>query len=134
MLDVPVLSHALAPGDVIAAGDVETMRMRAERLGSDTALDRRALIGKTPRRALRPHEPLRVGDVQLPLLVHRGDLVTIVLETPTMRLTAQGKALADGAMGAVLQIVNTKSNRLIDARVTGANTVAVDAPPRLAAR
>jgi hypothetical protein len=34
----------------------------------------------------------------------------------------------------MLQIANTKSNRLIDARVTGANTVAVDAPAHLAAR
>lgn len=134
MIDLPVLSRALAPGDTIAAADIETMRVRAERLGSDAVLDRRTLIGKTPRRMLRPHEPLRVGDVQVPLLVHRGDLVTIVLETPTMRLTTQGKALADGAMGAMLQIANTKSNRLIDARVTGANTVAVDAPSHLAAR
>jgi flagellar basal body P-ring formation protein FlgA len=134
MIELPVLSRALAPGDTIAAADIETMRVRAERLGSDAVLDRRTLIGKTPRRMLRPHEPLRVGDVQVPLLVHRGDLVTIVLETPTMRLTTQGKALADGAMGAMLQIANTKSNRLIDARVTGANTVAVDAPSHLAAR
>jgi flagella basal body P-ring formation protein FlgA len=134
MIDLPVLSRAVAPGDTIVAADIETMRVRAERLGSDAVLDRRALIGKTPRRALRPHEPVRVGDIQAPLLVHKGDLVTIVLETPTMRLTAQGKALADGAMGATLQIANTKSNRLIDARVTGANTVAVDAPARLAAR
>ena len=134
MIDLPVLGRAVAPGDTIAAADIETMRVRAERLGSDAVLDRHALIGKTPRRPLRPHEPLRIGDVQVPLLVHKGDLVTIVLETPTMRLTAQGKALADGARGAMLQVANTKSNRLIDARVTGANVVAVDAPANLAAR
>ena len=134
VIDLPVLGRAVAPGDTIAAADIETMRVRAERLGSDAVLDRHALIGKTPRRPLRPHEPLRIGDVQVPLLVHKGDLVTIVLETPTMRLTAQGKALADGARGAMLQVANTKSNRLIDARVTGANVVAVDAPANLAAR
>lgn len=134
MLDLPVLSRALAPGDTIAAADIETLRVRAERLGSDAVLDRRTLIGKTPRRLLRPHEPLRIGDIEVPLLVHKGDLVTIVLETPTMRLTAQGKALGDGAMGAMLQIANTKSNRLLDARVTGLDIVAVDAPSNLAAR
>jgi flagellar basal body P-ring formation protein FlgA len=134
MIDLPVLSHAMAPGDTIAADDIETMRARAERLGADAVLDRRALLGKTPRRPLRPHEPLRVGDVQAPILVHKGDLVTIVLETPTLRLTAQGKALEDGAMGATLHIANTKSNRVVDARVTGPNTAAIDTPPLLAAR
>jgi flagellar basal body P-ring formation protein FlgA len=134
MIDLPVLSHAMTSGDTIAAGDIETMRVRAERLGGDAVLDRQSLLGKTPRHALRPHEPLRLGDIQTPILVHRGDLVTIVLETPTLRLTAQGKALDDGAMGALLHLANTKSNRVIDARVTGPNTAAVDTPPLLAAR
>jgi flagella basal body P-ring formation protein FlgA len=110
------------------------MHARAERLGSDAVLDRRALLGKTPRRPLRPHEPLRAGDIQAPVLVHKGDLVSIVLETPTMRLTAQGKALEDGAMGATLHVANTKSNRVIDVHVTGPNMVAVDTTPLLAAR
>jgi flagella basal body P-ring formation protein FlgA len=134
VVDLPVLSHAMAPGDTIAATDIETMHARAERLGSDAVLDRRALLGKTPRRPLRPHEPLRAGDIQAPVLVHKGDLVSIVLETPTMRLTAQGKALEDGAMGATLHVANTKSNRVIDVHVTGPNMVAVDTTPLLAAR
>jgi flagellar basal body P-ring formation protein FlgA len=134
MIDLPVLSHAMAPGDTIAADDIETMRVRAERLGADAMLDRHGLLGKTPRHSLRPHEPLRAGDVQAPILVHKGDLVTIVLETPALRLTAQGKALEDGAMGATLHIANTKSSRVIDARVTGPSTAAVETPPLLAAR
>jgi flagella basal body P-ring formation protein FlgA len=74
------------------------------------------------------------------MLVHKGDLVTIVLETPSLQLTAQGKALDDGARGALVRIENTKSSRIVDASVTAAGTVAVVLPggamasPRTASR
>jgi flagella basal body P-ring formation protein FlgA len=51
-----------------------------------------------------------------------------------MRLTAQGKALEDGGMGAAIRIANTKSARTIEAVVAGPNLVAVAAPAQLAAR
>jgi flagella basal body P-ring formation protein FlgA len=134
MASLPVLKHALARGEVIAAGDVETLRLRAERVGPDMAVDLRELLGKTPRRTLRAHEPIRLGDVQTPIVVHKGDLVSIVLETAALRLTAQGKALEDAAQGAAIRVANTKSNRVIDATVVSSNTVTVAVPARLAAR
>ncbi len=134
MVELPVLARPVAPGETIAAQDIESLKLRAERIGADTITDRRELVGKTPRRALRAHEPLHAADVQAPIVVHKGDLVTIVLETPSLRLTAQGKALEDGALGAAIRIANTKSNRVIDATVTGPNLAAVTPPAQLAAR
>lgn len=134
MTRLVVLSHPVAPGEVIRPGDLETVPMRADRAAADLVADARELVGKTPRRPLRAHEPLRGNDVQVPVIVHKGDLVTIVLETPAMRLTAQGKALEDGGLGVAIRIANTKSDRVIDATVTGANLVAVAAPSQLAAR
>jgi flagella basal body P-ring formation protein FlgA len=129
-----VLNHSLAPGDIIRPDDIETLSVRAERAAPDAIADARELIGKTPRRALRAHEPVRDADVHAPVVVHKGDLVTILLETPTLRLTAQGKALEDGGLGAAIRIANTKSDRVIEAMVTGPNLVAVAASARLAAR
>lgn len=129
-----VLSHSLAPGDIIRADDIETLSVRAERAGPDAIADARELIGKTPRRALRAHEPLRGSDVQTPVTVHKGDLVTILLETPSMRLSAQGKALEDGGVGAAIRIANTQSSRVIEAVVTGPNLVAIADSAQLAGR
>jgi flagellar basal body P-ring formation protein FlgA len=132
--DLPVLNRPMAPGDEIGPQDIETLRLRTERIGPDVVVDLRELVGKTPRRPLRAHEPLRVGDIQIPVIVHRGDLVTIVLETATMRLTAQGKALDDGGQNANVRIANTKSSRVVDAIVVGPNTVTVGTPAQLATR
>jgi flagellar basal body P-ring formation protein FlgA len=97
-------------------------------------LDMHELVGKTPRRLLRAHEPLRSFDVETPVVVHKGDLVTILLETATMRLTAQGKALEDGSLGAGIRIANTKSSRVIDAVVVAPNLVKVAPTGQLATR
>ncbi len=134
MAHLPALTHALAPGDTIAAGDIEIVPLRADRVAVDMVLEPRELIGKTPRRALRADEPLRKADIQVPIVVHKGDLVTIVLETPTMRLTAQGKALDDGGLGAAIRVANTKSGRVIDAAVIAGSLVTVAAPSQLAVR
>jgi flagella basal body P-ring formation protein FlgA len=85
------------------------------------------LVGKTPRRPLRANAPLRPGDVELPIVIHRNDLVLIVLERPGMYMTAQGKALEDGGQGAVIRVANTQSSRTIDAVILGAGRVGVQA-------
>jgi flagella basal body P-ring formation protein FlgA len=136
-LTVPVLTRALAPGATIAAGDLDVIKVRRDRLMADVATEAVQLLGKTPRRQLRAGEPLRLGDVQLPLLVHKGDLVTVTLETRSLQLTTQGKALDDGAKNALVRVENTKSSRVVDASVTGPGTVAAalpgGAPPALTA-
>jgi flagella basal body P-ring formation protein FlgA len=134
MITLPVLDHAMMPGDTIGPHDIATARLAADRVAADALADARELLGKTPRRPLRAQEPLRLGDVQAPLLLHKGDIVTIILETPTMRLTAEGRALEDGAMGAPVHVANTKSGRVIDARVTGDGVVAIDTRALVAAR
>jgi flagellar basal body P-ring formation protein FlgA len=123
--DVPVLTRVLAPGETIAAGDVTTTALRADRVSPDMLLHVSELVGKAPRHQLRPGEPLRASDVEVPLVVHRGTLVTIVLDTPSLHLSAEGKALDDGGMGTVIRVANTKSSRVIDAVVAGPGTVTV---------
>jgi flagella basal body P-ring formation protein FlgA len=134
IVKVPTLNRAMAPGEMIRAGDVTFLRLHADRVAGDVVGELVELVGRTPRRPLRAHEPLRAGDIQVPIVVHKGDLVTVFLETPLMRLSAQGKALEDGAMGAAIRIANSKSNRVIDAVVTGPNLASIAAAAQLAAR
>jgi flagellar basal body P-ring formation protein FlgA len=134
IIKVPTLNRAIAPGETIRTGDVAFLRLRADRVAGDVVVELAELVGRTPRRPLRAHEPLRAGDIQVPVVVHKGDLVTVLLETPLMRLSTQGKALEDGAMGAAIRIANSKSNRIIDAVVTGPNLASIAAAAQLAAR
>jgi flagellar basal body P-ring formation protein FlgA len=125
---LPVLNHAVGPGAVIAASDLDTLKVERTQVAADMATDAQQLIGKSPRRPLEGGVPVRLGDLQLPVLVHKGDLVTIELRTDSLELSAQGSALEDGAGGVLVRVSNTKSNRVIDATVTGPDTVAVSLP------
>ena len=51
--------------------------------------------------------------------VRRGESVTLIYEAPGMSLTMRARALEDGAVGQSVRLVNTSSNRTIDAVVTG---------------
>ncbi|HXY99730.1 MAG TPA: flagellar basal body P-ring formation chaperone FlgA [Stellaceae bacterium] len=134
MARLMVLNRPVTPGDVIAQRDIEAMELPADRAGPDALTEARELVGKTPRHPLQAHQPLHAFDVQTPVIVHKDDLVTIVLETPSLRLSTQGKALEDGGLGATIHVANTKSNRVIDATVTGHNLVTVAAATVLADR
>lgn len=127
--EVPVPARLLAPGETIAASDLTTATLRADRVSPDMLVQASDLVGKAPRHQLRPGEPVRQSDVEVPLVVHRGTLVTILLETPSLRLSAEGKALDDGGMGSVIRVANTKSSRVIDAVVAGPGTVTVALAP-----
>ncbi|MFQ5618925.1 MAG: flagellar basal body P-ring formation chaperone FlgA [Rhodospirillales bacterium] len=125
VVDVPVLTRRVLAGEVIRERDVKWISMRSDRLQRDTIQDSAALIGKSPRRGLRAGGPVRVSDVRLPVLVPRRSLVTILYRVRSMTLTAQGRALEDGGAGDTVRVVNTQSNTVVQAVVTGANRVSV---------
>ena len=128
VIQVPVLSRRIAPGDVIGPGDVDWQDVRADLTGSDIAATDAQLIGMTPRRGVPVSQPVRLRDLQSPRVVDKGSLVTITLATENLTLSAQGKALQDGGKGDVIRVVNTQSNRIVEATVAGPNTVAVAKP------
>lgn len=51
--------------------------------------------------------------------VRRGETVTITYAAPGMSLLMRARALEDGAIGQSVRLLNTSSNRTIDATVTG---------------
>lgn len=138
ILDLPVLSRPVAPGEAITAHDVETIALRADRLSQTFVSDAAELIGKTPKRSIRPGDPVRPSDLQTPVVIRKGELVTIVLQDAALFLTVQGKALEDGAQGQAIHVSNTRSGKLLDATVTGPGMVALSvlqgaSPPRATA-
>ncbi|MCW2247091.1 flagella basal body P-ring formation protein FlgA [Azospirillum fermentarium] len=128
VMQVPVLSRRVAPGDTIGPDDIIMTDVRADQTGADTANSEVQLVGMVPRRGIAVGQPVRLRDVQTPRVVDKGALVTISLVSNAIQLTAQGKALQDGGRGDVIRVVNTQSNRIIEATVAGPNHVSVAKP------
>jgi flagellar basal body P-ring formation protein FlgA len=134
LIDVPVLARSIAPGEQIVAADVQTISLRAERLNQNYIGNASDLIGRTPKRSIRPGQPVRPSDVQIPIAVHKGEFVTVILQTRAIMLTAQAIALDDGAIGQAIRVSNTRSKKTLDATVTGPGNVALAIPTSLASR
>ncbi len=132
VVQIPVLSRRVLPGDIIGPGDIDWQDMRADQTTSDTAATDAQLIGMTPKRGVSTNQPVRLRDLQSPRMVDKGAMVTITLQTQSMTLTTQGKALQDGGKGEVIRVVNTQSNRIVEATVAGPNVVAVAKPGTIA--
>ena len=124
-VEVPILTASLNKGDVISTSDVDWTVMRLDRVGQHIITDTRDLIGKAVKRRTAAGQTLRASDVQNPVIVEKGNLVTIVYKSPNMTLSAEGRALNHGGQDDTIQVLNTRSNRNLRARVIGPNQVIV---------
>ena len=128
---VPVLTRPVATGEVIDSRDIEMVSIRLDRLGRTVMLSRDSLIGLAAKRMLNPGQPIQAGDVQRPVMVGKGGAVTMLVQLPGMFLSATGKALDAGAQGDTILVMNTQTNRTVQAVVTGPSEVRVmSATPR----
>lgn len=130
--EVPVPVRRILAGEVIRKEDLKWIKVRSRRLQRDIVHSDLDMIGMSPRRGLRTGQPIRTSAVRRPILVKKGSLVTIILNAPKMRLTAQGKANADGGEGDVIQIMNTQSKSVVEAEVIGPGRVTVRMTTQLA--
>lgn len=122
---LPVLREPKRPGDIIAAADIDYIETRALDITSSMVVDAGKLVGQTPRRGISAMKPVVAGDVQPPLVVKKGDLVTMALKSNTLNLTAQGRAMDNGAEGDTIRVMNTNSKQVVGAIVTGYQAVSI---------
>jgi flagella basal body P-ring formation protein FlgA len=74
---------------------------------------------------LRANLPVPEGDLQRPLAVTRGAMVTLVLNYSGMALTAQGRSMDQGSLGDTIRVTNTHSNMTVEGVIDGTNRVRV---------
>lgn len=122
---LPVLKDRLGPDQVIDRRDITWIDVPVERVDRNTITDANDLIGKSPRRGLSADTQIRVGDVDRPILVAKGALITMTVSAPNMTLTATGRAVDEGGKGDLIQVQNIQSHKTIVATVIGLNRVAV---------
>jgi len=125
LIDVPVLTRPVRRGMVVSEDDVIWDVARRGDLRPDVLLDPDDLIGMAARHGIQAGQPVRVSQVRKPQAVQRNGLVTMVLETPYLTVTARGRALEAGAVGDTVRVANMVSDKEVLAVVAGQNTVRV---------
>lgn len=123
VIEVPVLNRRVRRGETIQKTDIAWKSVRKDTVGRNTVVDAEALQGQAARRYLAEDRPLNTDDVEPPVLVRKGSLVTVYFETANLLLTAKAKASDDGALNDTIRVVNVRSKKEIEAIVRGPTSV-----------
>lgn len=122
--EVVIAAHTLGKHKAIKAEDI---RIALKDIGGnlDVFFQKDELTGKRATRPIPEGTVITGSMIEALPVVFQGDLVTIVIESPTFRITAQGKAREDGAPGHIIRVTNTSSMKEIPAKVVGEKLVKV---------
>ena len=125
LVEIPVLARNKGADDTIRADDIKWIKLPSDQVRRDMVIEAENLIGMAGRRGLRIDQPIRTSELKKPLLVEKNSMVTMILQSGSMMLTAKGKALDGGSDGDTIRIANMQSKAVVDAVVTGAGTVTI---------
>jgi flagella basal body P-ring formation protein FlgA len=120
---IVVPSHDIPRGSVLGDSDLDYQAVDAAAVQPGAVTSMNVLDGMQTRRVLRTGEAIRLDDVRHPILVTKGQTVTMTFAAPGITLTATGKAMSEGGLGETVTIQNPVSFRQITGVVTGAGSV-----------
>jgi len=126
-VDVPVLAMDIDRGQIIGPQHLTMVRSSSPDAARFSGMAE--IVGMAARRRLRAGTTPGAGDIERPRVVQRNNLVTITFQMPGLMLSAQGRALEDGAVGDTVSVRNVSSNRVIQAVAESEGRVSVAAPP-----
>lgn len=116
---VVVATVPLARGQIVSESDVE---LRPTPSVSDAATSFRSIeevIGRETTRAVPAGAALDRSGVRSPLLVRRGEVVTIDVRSAGVRIRVTAKAKDDGGEGDLITVESLLDRKTFAARVTG---------------
>lgn len=110
---VPVPVRRIMPETIVQPEDVEMVEMPWARVNAFAVTELDGLVGMQVRRMLTPGRPVQLQSVQPPVIISRGERVTIQLSYGGLELSAEGKAISDAHLGQEVRVVNLSSNKTI---------------------
>jgi flagella basal body P-ring formation protein FlgA len=125
---IVVPSHDIARGETIGEGDLAFTSVDGSALMSGVPTKMDEVRGMQTRRMLAAGQPFRADDVRHPIVVAKGQTITMQFTAPGVELTAMGRAMSEGGVGDTVTIQNPVSYRMIAAIVVGPGTVRATGP------
>lgn len=91
----------------------------------DAAATLDAVVGQEARTALYPGRPILTAQIGPPAVVERNAAVTLVYASGALQITTEGRALARGAAGERIRVINLASKASLFGTVRADGTVAI---------
>ncbi len=118
--------HSIPKGRIIAAEDITLKSVSASRIRGRAYRDPEMIVGKAAKTALSAGELIRDRHIETAPVVRRGDVVCLVLRTPSLSVKAYGVAMDDAGVGEMVKVKNLDTKVRVLGRVQDAQTVRVE--------
>jgi flagella basal body P-ring formation protein FlgA len=123
--EVVVSSQPLASQDIVREGDVRLERREISGLQARPFYRIDDVVGQQVARAIPVNETLTQKKLERPAVMRRGNAVTLLYETGTLRVETPGTAEENGRIGELIQVKNSSSGKLMRGRVLDGRMVRV---------
>lgn len=124
--DVVVIRDHLARGERIQGSSLTLQQRNIGGLQRGYFTSLMQVTGNISKRSLKAGTALNPSMVDLPLIIQRGQLVTLRVEHPGLAVNMKGIALKKGRKGDVIKVKNSSSNRVLFGTVVHADLVLIN--------
>ena len=136
---VVVPARDIPRGDVIMENDLTYAIVDGNALMAGVPTKIEDAAGLQTRRVLSSGQPFPGADVRRPIVVTKGQSVTMQFSAPGVELVAMGRAMTEGGVGDTVTVQNPASFRMVSATVISpgivrANGGPISAPAKLVRR
>ncbi len=125
---IVVPARDIARGQTISDSDLTYATVAGNALMSGTVTNFAAVKDMEARRILHAGEALRADDLRHPVVVTKGQTVTMLFHAPGVELTAMGRSMSEGGIGDTVTVQNPSSFRMIAGVITAPGTVIATGP------
>jgi flagella basal body P-ring formation protein FlgA len=116
---VVVATRAVPRGAVIQASDVQLDRSQPLTGRTETLASLDEVIGKEAAQSLVAGRPIDKGAVRQPVLVRKGEVVTVYVRAPGVQVRTAARARDTGSQGELISVESLENRQTYLARVTG---------------
>lgn len=125
---VVVTAQPLERGKVLAPDDVILAERELTGMTGGYLTRIEAATGQVLRRAVPAGAALTPGLLESPVLIRRGQPVTVQARSGSLTVQAPGVARGDGALGQVIEVQNSSSKKIVQAVVLNERSVEIRLP------
>ncbi|MEE8398746.1 MAG: flagellar basal body P-ring formation chaperone FlgA [Desulfobacterales bacterium] len=124
----PVVCAArnLKKGAILRKDDVYLERKNVSRQPANTVTDADKTVGLLVKNSIKQGTSLKEWMLEKAPILNKGDLVTILAQIGSIRITVPGKILEKGYPNELIRVQNAMSNKELYARVMNNSTVTID--------
>lgn len=123
--DAVVNKRPISRGETITVDDLTMQKANITTLSHGFFDNINDVAGLSATQNIKMNTIIKPRLIEKPIIISRGDLVSIIGKARGFEIRTSGIAMTDGTMGSSIQVKNTSSKKIIDGIVAGAGKIIV---------